>query len=350
MSSLSFTKLFSSITDSSVWQESSDVRIVWVTLMAMSDPLGRVHAAIPGLARRANVSREATEQALTVFLSPDPDSRSKDHDGRRIEEIQGGWRLLNYATYREMRDEEARKEKNRIYQERFRSKTESKESKILSDKNLTVRNVRQSKTMSAQEEAEEEVEGESTSTVSSTSYSHPEASLGAISKPHPDLSIYEAYPRKEGKGAAMTSINKAVTRLVKGEAPHAPMVKLDAQRYLMRRVLEYERSPAGRQPDKTKIPHPATWFNQKRYDDDQSNWHHTEKQNGTYQSKSESTFDALKRSIEAGRNQGVAGEDGSPETGEDCGVGVRGLLGGPDALRPADDPHGAGGIVIEASR
>lgn len=168
MSNLSFTKLFSSITDSSVWQESSDVRVVWVTLMAMSDPLGRVHAAIPGLARRANVSREATEKALAVFLSPDPDSRSKDHDGRRIEEISGGWRLLNYATYREMRDEEARKEKNRIYQERFRSKTESKESKILSDKNLTVRNVRNSKTMSAQEEVEVEGEEESTNTTTST--------------------------------------------------------------------------------------------------------------------------------------------------------------------------------------
>jgi hypothetical protein len=116
--------------------------------------------------------------------------------------------------------------------------------------------------------------------ISKTSSSHPEASLGVVTAIHPDMSIYEAYPRKEGKGAALESIRKAVARLVKGEAPHPPMAKIEAQRYLMRRVLEYERSPIGRQPDKSKIPHPATWFNQKRYDDDQSNWHHTEAVSG----------------------------------------------------------------------
>jgi hypothetical protein len=186
--------------------------------------------------------------------------------------------------------------------------------------------------------------------VSKATPSHPEASLGAVTAIHPDMSIYEAYPRKEGKGAALESIRKAVARLVKGEAPHPPMAKIEAQRYLMRRVLEYERSPTGRQPDKTKIPHPATWFNQKRYDDDQSNWHHTEKQNGTYQSKSESTFDALKRSIEAGRNQGDAGETGDPQAGEDCGVGVHGLLGGPDAIRPEGHSIGDGVTILSPPR
>jgi hypothetical protein len=122
MSSLSFTKLFSSITDSSVWQESDETRLVWITMLAMADQLGRINAAIPGLANRARVSTESTEKALEVFMSPDRYSRSKHHDGRRIEEIDGGWRLLNYAVYREMKDEEALREKNRIYQERFRAK------------------------------------------------------------------------------------------------------------------------------------------------------------------------------------------------------------------------------------
>ena len=111
------------------------------------------------------------------------------------------------------------------------------------------------------------------------------APLSAVAKVHPDLEIYNAYPRKEGKGAAMTKINRAVARLVKGEAPHESMTKLEAQRYLMRRVLEYARSPAGSQPDKSKIPHPSTWFHQKRYDDDQSNWHRMEMRNGRQHSK-----------------------------------------------------------------
>lgn len=128
--------------------------------------------------------------------------------------------------------------------------------------------------------------------ISETTSPHPEASLGAVTTIHPDLSIYEAYPRKEGKGAALDAIRKAVARLVKGEEPHLPMAKIDAQRYLMRRVLEYERSPVGRQPDKTKIPHPATWFNQKRYDDDQANWHNHGASNGTFKGKTEHSLNA----------------------------------------------------------
>jgi hypothetical protein len=153
----------------------------------------------------------------------------------------------------------------------------------------------------------------STSAVSKTTSSHPGASLGAVQTLHPDMAIYEKYPRKEGKGAALEAIRKAVARLVKGEDPHPPMVKIEAQRYLMRRVLEYERSPVGRQEDKVKLPHPATWFNQKRYDDDQANWHRTEAFNGNRNNgKTGGNIDAAKQALailaEAERNSGIADE------------------------------------------
>ena len=182
MSSLSFTKLFSSITDSSVWQESDETRLVWITMLAMADPLGRVFAAVPGLSHRARVSLEATQKALEVFLSPDPYSRSEDHDGRRIEKIAGGWRLLNYAIYREMRDDEARKEQNRLAQQRKRkgvSKdvSNSADSQQVSAKSMTVSNVSNSQPPSAQEEVEEEVEVErtNTNTLASTAIAVPAA-------------------------------------------------------------------------------------------------------------------------------------------------------------------------------
>lgn len=164
MSSLSFTKLFSSITDSSVWQESDGTRLVWITMLSMADPLGRIHAAIPGLAHRARVSLPETEKALELFMAPDAYSRSEDHDGRRIERIQGGWRLLNYAAYREMRDDEARKEQNRTAQKNYRKKVSKIVSKIADSKQTSadVSRVSQSKPPSAQEEVEGEVEEEST--------------------------------------------------------------------------------------------------------------------------------------------------------------------------------------------
>lgn len=123
MSNFSFTKLFSSITESTIWAEPDHVRIVWITMLAMCDRQGRVYATIPGLAGRARVSVEQCEEALAKFLAPDKYSRSKEFDGRRIQETDGGWVLLNYERYRELRDSEADKErkkkwaaKNRAYQ------------------------------------------------------------------------------------------------------------------------------------------------------------------------------------------------------------------------------------------
>ena len=115
MSGASFTKLFSSITESTVWGESHATRIVWITMLAMADRKGRVHSSIPGLANRARVTLEECEHALERFLAPDRYSRTPDNDGRRIEPMDGGWQLLNYAKYREMRDAEARKDYMRDY-------------------------------------------------------------------------------------------------------------------------------------------------------------------------------------------------------------------------------------------
>lgn len=120
--SFTFTKLFSSITESSIWMQDDHTRIVWIAMLAMADRHGRVWASIPGLANRARVSVEAAEKAIQLLASPDSYSRTKDHEGRRIAEIDGGWRLLNHAKYRDMRDDEARREQNREAQRRARAK------------------------------------------------------------------------------------------------------------------------------------------------------------------------------------------------------------------------------------
>lgn len=115
-----YTKLFSSITESTVWGEPYSTRIVWVTLLAMADAQGHVYGAIPGLARRANVTLAETEMALAAFFAPDPYSRTQAEDGRRIEAIDGGWRLLNHAKYAGIRNEAERAEYKRDWDRRNR--------------------------------------------------------------------------------------------------------------------------------------------------------------------------------------------------------------------------------------
>lgn len=98
---MGFTKIFEGMLGSTVWLEDSDTRVVWLTLLLRADRDGIVEGSIPGLAHQARVSLANCAAALQKFLAPDEFSRTKDHEGRRIREVPGGWEILNHALYRD---------------------------------------------------------------------------------------------------------------------------------------------------------------------------------------------------------------------------------------------------------
>lgn len=101
-----YTKLFNSIITSTIWSEDDKTRIIWITMLAMSDKNGEVHASIPGLARVSSMTIQEAESAIGKLMSPDPYSRTPDNEGRRIAKIDGGWELLNHGKYRLMASKE----------------------------------------------------------------------------------------------------------------------------------------------------------------------------------------------------------------------------------------------------
>ena len=117
-----FTKLFPAILDSTIWRESLSTKVVWITMLAKASRNGIVSASIPGLADAARVTLEECEAALEKFKSPDPYSRTKDFEGRRIMDTDGGWILLNYLKYRKIQDEDAIREATAERVKRFREK------------------------------------------------------------------------------------------------------------------------------------------------------------------------------------------------------------------------------------
>jgi len=117
-----YTKLFNSLITSTIWTEDDKTRIVWITMLALADQHGEVHASIPGLARMAGVEIEACQAAIQKFLSPDDFSRTPNHEGRRIVEIQGGWELLNHAKYRALASKEDARIANAERQKRHRER------------------------------------------------------------------------------------------------------------------------------------------------------------------------------------------------------------------------------------
>ena len=109
-----YTKLFSSILMSSIWEESTTTRLVWVTLLALSDQHGHVDGTVRSLARVSRVSVDECQRALDCLLGPDGDDRSGVLEGRRLVSELGGWGLVNHATYRHRMSEDDRRERDRI--------------------------------------------------------------------------------------------------------------------------------------------------------------------------------------------------------------------------------------------
>lgn len=148
-----YTKLFSSITDSTIWQAPDATRLVWITMLAIADQNGYVGASVPGLASRARVSLEDCIKALDLFRAPDEWSRTKDNDGKRIAEADGGWVLLNHAKYRATADAETRKERSRVAMANLRNERKTTSKNV--NKPLTnVNNVNHGERQLVQAEAE----------------------------------------------------------------------------------------------------------------------------------------------------------------------------------------------------
>jgi hypothetical protein len=120
---MAFVKLHEGIVKSSIMCESIHVRLVWLLLLAIADRDGYVEGAPSALARMFNVTPEQLADAFNVLTSPDPESRSKTEDGRRL--VAAGnhrWLVVNYMHYRQLQSEEDRREKTRERVQRFRER------------------------------------------------------------------------------------------------------------------------------------------------------------------------------------------------------------------------------------
>jgi len=100
-----YTKLYKSLITSTIWREDNCTRILWITMLAVSDADGNVEGSIPGIAHLAGISIGECETSLKTLMAPDPYSRTKDHEGKRISEVDGGGIILNRAKYRDKKAE-----------------------------------------------------------------------------------------------------------------------------------------------------------------------------------------------------------------------------------------------------
>ncbi len=122
-----YVKIFQDILDSSIWDEDLATRIVWLTMLIMADEQGVVRASISGIRRRAGVTSHEIQSAISTLTGPDIDSKDQSYAGRRVERIDGGWVVLNYKKYREIRTkkqlQDAERQRRHYAKEREASQT-----------------------------------------------------------------------------------------------------------------------------------------------------------------------------------------------------------------------------------
>jgi len=126
MSGGGFVKLYGTILTSSIWLEDHTTFRVWIGMLALADANGYVGASVGGLAHACRVTRDECAAALDKFMSPDEESRTPDDEGRRVEKVDRGWRILNAQKYRDMRSPKQVADAERIREKRERGEYDSR--------------------------------------------------------------------------------------------------------------------------------------------------------------------------------------------------------------------------------
>jgi hypothetical protein len=235
MSMPGYTKLFNSILASTIWRAPNTTRIVWITMLAMADKDGIVEGSVPGLADFARVEVDEARQALAELLAPDPDSRTGDHEGRRIEVVDGtGWRLLNHGKYRAKMSEDERREYNRQKQAEWRNRK---------NRSNSVNDSQSQSAKSAQAEEHSEAKAPAPKSVRVSKES------GGYTADFE--AFWKAYPRKEAKADAWKMWKRIVNN------PGVPVL-CDA----------IKKQSRGDSWARGFIPHAATWLSGRRWEDE----------------------------------------------------------------------------------
>jgi hypothetical protein len=144
-----FVKLDCGILDSSVWVDRPQ-RDLFITALLMAQPYeldeetpqyhvreltltgfvvppgwyGMVSAAGVGILRRAGYGPDETEiglRALERLGMPDDESRSSDHEGRRVVRVEHGYLVLGFMRYRDL--DHGAKDRMRVLRQRRKSET-----------------------------------------------------------------------------------------------------------------------------------------------------------------------------------------------------------------------------------
>ena len=119
-----YGKIFASLYQGSLRGCAHEI-LVFTNMIASSDARGCCDKHHRAIADEVGLTVDEVRAAIATLESPDRDSRSVESEGRRIVRLDGhrdwGWGIVNHSKYRAIRNEDDRRESNRLAQQRHRS-------------------------------------------------------------------------------------------------------------------------------------------------------------------------------------------------------------------------------------
>jgi len=205
------------------------VQCVWVHVLIQADwatGVVEINPILTAAAIGGGVTAEEVESAIAMFCEPDPKSRTKDFEGRRLERIKEfSYKILNWHTHQRGPDPDLRRQQIREAVARYRGRQKQRD---VQDKSSPVLDSPQGSKKKPRKPPEED----------------------------PDFEVfYLAYPKKVKKADAQKAWGQK-----NGERP-----PLSA---LLAKLEEHKRSWTDRQTDRQYIPNPATWLRNEQWNDD----------------------------------------------------------------------------------
>ena len=270
-----YGKIFGSLFDGSMRGQTNQI-LVFVNMLCRCNLDGTDDRHPRVIADEIGLPLETVREVLLTLGSPDPESRTPDKDGRRIELLDShrnwGWKIINHAKYQSMRNEIDRREQNKRASAKHRHKN--------ADASAGVSTVSHRQPPSAPVDVD--VSEDVTTTcagscdpacngelfpvhaktpaiqddidVISTRYRNDETETEAEKKTETDFErFWSEYPRKTGKKAAAKAWRNAKDKPGIGKIIASVHRSISSEQWLKDRGQF--------------IPHPATWLIQGRWDD-----------------------------------------------------------------------------------
>ena len=114
---MSYAPLDSDLLTSTILKEGPDVLAVWVLMLASMNKLCESSMQPAAAASLLRISDERAERAFSVLAAPDPKSRNKNHDGRRMLPRENGcWFIVSGDKYQWLSSRSAATERQRRYE------------------------------------------------------------------------------------------------------------------------------------------------------------------------------------------------------------------------------------------